>query len=82
MEAGKRKVSSLELKQLARLYKRPVTYFLAEDDEEQLEGLADDALRPLFRTTRELSEQDREQVLRFAQFLRHAGRAPTSTEHS
>ncbi len=32
METGKRKVSSLELKQLARLYRRPIQFFLGEDD--------------------------------------------------
>ena len=30
----------------------------------------------LFRTTRDLTHQDKEQVLRFAEFLRNAGLAP------
>jgi len=73
LEAGKRKVSSLELRDLARLYKRPVTYFL----EEPLEGAdnpMDGAARALFRATKNLSEEDRQQVVRFAEFLRDAGR--------
>jgi hypothetical protein len=30
----------------------------------------------LYRATRDLGDRDREQLLRFAQFLRTAGRAP------
>lgn len=76
MEMGKRKVSSLELKQLARLYKYPLSYFLGEDEDAESEHLHDATFRALFRTARELSDQDRQQVLRFAQFLRQAGPAP------
>ena len=80
METAKRKVSSLELKQLSSLLKRPISYFLGEDDLEQ-EGLPQDSVsNALFRTARSLSEQDREQVLRFAQFLRNSGRAPGRTD--
>ena len=82
METGKRKVSSIELRQLARLYKRSMAYFLGEEDLDPQEAGLDASQRTLFRTTRELSEQDREQVLRFAQFLRQAGRAPTVDERS
>lgn len=73
MENGKRKVSSLELKQLARIYKQPLSYFLGGD-----EIPTDATFNALYRTAKDLSEQDREQVLRFAQFLRQAGRAPTT----
>lgn len=77
MENGKRKVSSLELKELAQLYRRPLTFFLGEEESIQADQPQDKAFHALFRTTKDLSEQDREQVLRFAQFLRHAGRPPT-----
>jgi transcriptional regulator with XRE-family HTH domain len=73
MENGKRKVSSLELKQLARIYKQPLSYFLGGD-----EFPTDATFNALYRTAKDLSEQDREQVLRFAQFLRQTGRAPTT----
>jgi transcriptional regulator with XRE-family HTH domain len=73
IETGKRKVGSLELKELARLLRRPVSYFLGEGADE-VEG--EETFRALYRTARSLSEQDREQVLRFAQFLRHAGKMP------
>jgi transcriptional regulator with XRE-family HTH domain len=76
MEAGKRKVSSLELKQLARLYKRPLTYFLGEESEE---SNVDETTKALYRAARSLSDRDRQQVLRFAEFLRAAGPAPATT---
>jgi transcriptional regulator with XRE-family HTH domain len=68
LEAGKRKVSGVELRRLARLYRRPVGWLLGEDDVDL------DDVAPLFRATAQLSEQDKEQVLRFAEFLAGAGR--------
>ena len=67
LESGKRRVSSLELRRLARLYRRPVGWLLGED-------LEIDPSAPLFRATAELSDNDKEQVLRFAEFLAGAGR--------
>jgi hypothetical protein len=76
MGAGRRKVSTLELARMARLYRQPYEYFLGETPE-----IAEDTTTTaLFRATRELSDRDREQVLRFAQFLRGAGRAPDPIE--
>ncbi len=78
MESGKRRVSSLELKRLATLYKRPFSYFLDTTDatEGGALGPLDDVSRALFRTANDLTPDDREQVLRFAQFLKEAGKAP------
>ncbi len=76
IETGKRKVSSLELKTMAQLYKRPLGYFLLDEEAES----ADDTTKALFRTARSLTDKDREEVLRFAQFLKRAGRAPTPTK--
>lgn len=73
IENGKRKVSGIELKQLASLYKRPVNFFLGIEDDE---GGQDDLMRALYRATRPLSDTDRDQVLRFASFLRNAGKPP------
>ncbi len=81
MENGKRKVSSLELKQLARIYKQPLSYFLGEDEFAPDKQPQDVIFSALYRTTRALSDQDRQQVLRFAQFLRQAGQAPTPKEN-
>ena len=86
LEAGKRKVTGLELRRLARLYRRPVGWLLGED----VVDLSD--AEPLFRATAALSDSDREQVLRFAEFLAAAGRPggtgrrsgranPTSEDH-
>jgi transcriptional regulator with XRE-family HTH domain len=64
LEAGNRKVTGLELRRLARLYRRNVAWLLGEVSDEP--EVADQAL---YRATAELSEKDKEQVLRFAQFL-------------
>jgi len=72
LEAGKRKVTGLELRRLARLYRRPVGWLLGEEEAE----LAD--AEPLFRATAALSQEDKDQVLRFAEFLAAAGK-PGST---
>ena len=68
IESGKRRVSSLELRRLGRLYRRPVAWLLGEEDAEV------DMDTPLRRATEALSDQDKEQVLRFAEFLAGAGR--------
>lgn len=68
LEAGKRKVTGLELRRLARLYRRPVGWLLGEEEVE-----LNDA-EPLFRAAASLSDSDREQVLRFAEFLAAAGK--------
>jgi transcriptional regulator with XRE-family HTH domain len=67
METGQRKVEALELKKLAGLYKRPVGYFTGEEEEEASFG-AD--VKHLARKVAELSADDREEVVRFADFLR------------
>lgn len=67
LESGKRRVSSLELRRLARLYRRPVGWLLGEE-------LETDFSTPLFRATATLSDNDKKQVLRFAEFLAGAGR--------
>lgn len=72
LEAGKRKVTGLELRRLARLYRRPVGWLLGEEDLD----LSD--TEPLFRATAALSEVDRAQVLRFAEFLAAAGKPGTA----
>ncbi|WP_157931823.1 helix-turn-helix transcriptional regulator [Mycobacteroides abscessus] len=65
MEAGKRNVSALELRRLARLYRRSVAWILGEEPSEQVT----DQDQALYRATTELSPEDKAQVLRFAEFL-------------
>jgi transcriptional regulator with XRE-family HTH domain len=67
IESGKRRVTSLELRRLARLYRRSVAWMVGEEESPtEIQGA-------LFRAAAELSDDDREQVLRFAQFLASAG---------
>ena len=73
LESGKRRVSSLELRRLARLYRRSVAWLLGEDHEI-------DTSAPLFRATAALSDNDKEQVLRFAEFLAGAGQPGASRQ--
>ena len=74
IESGKRKVTSLELRRFARLYRRSVGWLLGEEEVD----LSSHA--PLFRATEALSAGDKEQVLRFAEFLAGAGEPGGSAE--
>jgi transcriptional regulator with XRE-family HTH domain len=66
IERGARRVDSLELKKLARLYRYPVSYFLDED----LDAIpAEHAVAGLPRRLTNLRMEDLNQVMRFAQFL-------------
>lgn len=73
IEQGKRKVDSLELKRLANLYRYPVQHFLEEEPTYE-EGSA--SVAALARAAGELTEEDRRQVMRFADFLRNYKRKP------
>jgi transcriptional regulator with XRE-family HTH domain len=66
MENGKRGVSVEELRSLARLYGYPVSYFV---EDQPLAG-TDPRVEALFRATTQLSEPDKDEVLRFAEYLR------------
>jgi transcriptional regulator with XRE-family HTH domain len=77
METGKRGVSALELRRLARLYRRSVEWLLGEEVEPPAAAAAADGA--LYRATRDLSEADKDQVLRFAEFLA-AGAAPRGSD--
>lgn len=70
IENGKRKVEALELEALAQLYRHPVTYFLTSETTALNEPAT---IRALAREARELTEHDRQEVLRFAQFLKSYG---------
>jgi transcriptional regulator with XRE-family HTH domain len=67
IERGTRKVDSLELKKLGRLYRRPVGYFL---DERPDATAGDHAIAGLARALAQLTEGDREAVVSFAEYLR------------
>jgi transcriptional regulator with XRE-family HTH domain len=78
IETGRRKVESVELGALARVYGQPVAYFLASGD-------AEDATQPeevkfIARAAREMAAGDRGELLRFAEFLRTYRSPKTPTE--
>lgn len=73
IEGGKRNVTAIELRRLARLYRRSVQWLLGEEDGAPA---VDNAL---YRATQDLSDDDKAQVLRFAQFLAAAGPPPGTT---
>jgi transcriptional regulator with XRE-family HTH domain len=66
IERGARRVDSLEIKKLARLYRYPISYFLDEDLDAVV---ADHAVTGLARRLTNLKQEDRDQVLKFAAFL-------------
>jgi transcriptional regulator with XRE-family HTH domain len=83
-EAGRRKVESLELKRLAALYGRPLSYFLPDYEgggspafgigtSEASQG--DQTEIKLRNLTKDLAAEDREEILRFAEYLRHKKQA-------
>lgn len=71
IENGHRGVSAIELKKLARLYQRPVNWFTG--DEPTTAVPADVAF--LARTASALSDNDRKELQRFAEFLRAKSKA-------
>jgi len=79
MEGGKRKVSSLELRDLAALYRTSVDRLLGIETE-QPEEIRDQGARALFRATKDLTPDERDRVVQFARFLRSAGRAPATSK--
>jgi transcriptional regulator with XRE-family HTH domain len=66
VESGQRKVDALELKQFSQLYQRPVAYFTGE--EEAISAVPENVAH-LARTASKLSDKDREELTRFAEFL-------------
>jgi len=68
MESGQRKVDALELKRLAELYRQPVSHFTGDDDEAGSTLPTDVA--HLARQAAMLSRKDREELGRFAEFLK------------
>lgn len=67
IENGQRKVEAIELTRLAKLYRQPVGHFTGEDE-------ASAALPPdvahLARQAADLSPQDRDELGKFAEYLR------------
>ena len=67
IESGSRKVDAIELQRLSSLYRRSVSYFT--DEEEVSSSLPTDVTH-LARAAAQLSIKDREELGRFAEYLR------------
>jgi transcriptional regulator with XRE-family HTH domain len=67
IENGQRRVEAIELTRLARMYRQPVGHFTGED--EASASLPLDVAH-LARRVADLSAQDREELSRFAEYLR------------
>ena len=77
IERGVRRVESLELKKLSRLYRYPVEYFLGGEPD-AADAADTGTLQALARAAGDLTEEDQEEVIRFATFLKHYGRSRES----
>lgn len=64
IESGQRRVESLELKALAKLYQRPIGYFTGDEAQPLASEVA-----LLAKQVSKLTEQDRNELLRFTEFL-------------
>src|SRR5215213_9196188 len=73
LETGRRRVGGIELARLAELFGISVDRLAGRGGNEDPTTVA------LFRAAKGLSDADKQQVLRFAEFLREAGSAPTPT---
>ena len=68
IESGQRKVEALELKRLADLYRQPVNHFTG--DEGEMTATLPKDVAHLARQAAKLSPKDREELGRFAEFLK------------
>jgi transcriptional regulator with XRE-family HTH domain len=66
VEAGQRKVDALELTRVAKLYQRPVSWFIGEEASSEPPG----EVAHVARAAASLSSQDRQELARFADFLK------------
>jgi transcriptional regulator with XRE-family HTH domain len=69
IERGTRRVESLELKRLAQLYGVTSSYFLEDAPSE-----SDESTRVMARMLGSLDVDQREEIARFANYLRHSAR--------
>jgi transcriptional regulator with XRE-family HTH domain len=67
IESGQRKIDALELKKLAEVYQRPVADFTGDVD--VIESSMPETVQHLARAASKLTEADRAELLRFAEFL-------------
>jgi transcriptional regulator with XRE-family HTH domain len=68
IETNRRRVESVELSALARVYGQPVSYFLSETSPAE-DGRVPEDVQHIARTAHKLTPGDREELLRFAEYL-------------
>jgi transcriptional regulator with XRE-family HTH domain len=78
IEAGSRKVDAIELAQLAKLYQRPVAWFTGEDTRGTPKMPED--IAHVARAAATLSQRDRQELVRFADFLKSRARAKAGSD--
>jgi transcriptional regulator with XRE-family HTH domain len=78
IEAGQRKVDALELARLAKLYQRPVSWFTGEDA--PAESAFPKEVAHVARAAASLSAQDRQELARFADFLKSRARTKANDD--
>ncbi len=66
IETGRRKVESVELAALARVYGQPLSYFLAPRPKARVEP---EEVKFIARAASKMTADDRAELLRFAEFL-------------
>lgn len=71
IETGQRKVEAMELKKLSEIYQRPIGHFTGETP---AEPQVPETVQHLARAAAKLTDKDREELLRFAEFLQIRGR--------
>lgn len=72
IEKGQRRLETLELKQLAELYGRPMSHFTGEKDRQQ-----PSEIQVLMRKAEAMSDRDRREIVRFADWLLSGGSGET-----
>jgi len=75
VETGQRRVDALELKRLAGLYQRPLSELTGEVEFDAAPKPSP-AIAHLARAAKKLTEADRAELLRFAEFLAKKGPRP------
>ena len=76
IEAGQRKVDALELTRMAKLYQRPVSWFTGEQD---TSSELPEEVAHVARAAASLSSQDRQELARFADFLKSRAKTKVSS---
>lgn len=77
IERGSRRVDSLELKRFAAVYRMPPSHFLGASELDA--NPSDPTAMALARATKEMAEPEKQQLLRFAEFLRNFGQTEETT---